>query len=66
MMTKKLLLLVLLLTAVNAGSLYAGGDGGPLLMMYNLDFTSINTYLSANSIPEISGPVYIWGGTGVS
>ena len=50
---------------LTAAPLHAGGNGGPLIMLYNLDFTPINDYIQTEfSLPAISGALPIWGGSG--
>jgi hypothetical protein len=65
-MLKKVFLLIVFMLMVNLSVAYAGGDGGPLIMAYNLNFNPINEYLSTYSLPAIDPPVILWGGAGTS
>lgn len=65
-MLKKFFLLMGFMLMVNVSTAYAVGDGGPLLMAYDLDFASINNYLEDRELPAINPPVFMWGGAGTS
>lgn len=65
-MSKRVLLLSLLVLLTALPNVFAGGDGGPLLMVYDMDFASVNDYIADYGLPPINPPVFMWGGAGTS
>jgi hypothetical protein len=67
-MNRKIILITAVFLFAGLGVLYAKGDGGPLIMACDPDFSSINDYIvgAPYNLPRMESPVFMWGGSGIS
>jgi len=66
-MLKKLLVFLVFFIALGIPKAHSSGDGGPILMAYNIDMSPINSFLNDNyGMPPIEPPIFMWGGAGTS